>query len=60
MDFGWKRFLGQRSQIDFIDVAEDIAGVAYSDEVTELKSSPGGTGYGIRLLEALIKQEFVK
>lgn len=34
----------------------DIAGIAYTDKETPLKASPGSRGYGIRLLNAYIKE----
>lgn len=36
----------------------DIAGVAYSDKPSPLKSSPGSRGYGVSLLNAYIKEHY--
>ncbi|MEM7015769.1 MAG: leucyl aminopeptidase [Pseudomonadota bacterium] len=36
----------------------DIAGIAYSDEVTPTKSSPGSAAYGVRLLDELVRQYY--
>ena len=38
----------------------DIAGVAYNDEPTPLKASPGSTSFGIRLMNSYIKEHFEK
>ena len=36
----------------------DIAGVAYSDEPTPTKASPGSASFGVRLLNTYIKEHF--
>jgi len=36
----------------------DIAGVAYNDKATSMKSSPGSTSFGIRLLNGYIKSHY--
>ncbi len=36
----------------------DIAGVAWDDNTTPIKASPGSTSFGIRLLNGYIKQHF--
>jgi len=38
----------------------DIAGVAWNDKATAMKSSPGSTSFGIRLLNGYIKAYFEK
>ncbi len=34
----------------------DIAGIAYSDAASPTKASPGSRGFGIRLLNAYVKE----
>ena len=36
----------------------DIAGVAWGDETTPVKASPGSTSFGVRLLNGYIKEHF--
>ncbi len=38
----------------------DIAGIAYSDKSTPTKASPGSRGFGVRLLNAYIKEYYEK
>jgi leucyl aminopeptidase len=38
----------------------DIAGVAWNDQATAIKASPGSTAFGIRLLNGYIKEHFEK
>jgi leucyl aminopeptidase len=36
----------------------DIAGIAYSDKATPTKSSPGSRAFGVRLLDAFVREHY--